>query len=384
MQPASWAKVICAAMSFMLAPVASAQGWYVPFDFQVLGSAQFASPLEDEGLFRAQQTHVGAAAAVIETMDLHELIVTSIGRDNSPNHAYAGGIDIESKDLTHLQRHYEALVISKTLGPNHRVLVEEAGAKKGLLSIYIDGERTSLVPKRRIETTHTHIDCHRMPLPDVPLFFELGVGRIPRIVLPTDEELNALARLAPWDPAALPFQVHPSELVLHLDPELEEAMAGGLQRWLAGNALESLEELPTFLRPISESWRKAFAQAISAVGQQNGNPYQSASWPQTAAYQAGFEAGRAQAVEASSGGAGPTPGTGPGTGPGSGPAHNEYAHLEAAEHNAGNNAGATGEQDGGASEEEGETGGGDTNEPNEQEEITITGDWSPPESGDED
>lgn len=59
-----------------------------------------------------------------------ELDVTSRHRDDSPAHA-RGAIDYSSKDLSTTERHEEAREVSRALGDNHQVIVEEVHRAAG-------------------------------------------------------------------------------------------------------------------------------------------------------------------------------------------------------------------------------------------------------------
>lgn len=102
------------------------------------------------------------------------ITVTSEHRDNSAAHR-RGAIDIRSKDISTEARHTEARQISKALGKDHTVVVEEVhrvdhkrgqhGPEAQVNTAYRDGNkgstRTMAIPKSD-SATHTHIQ------PEVP------------------------------------------------------------------------------------------------------------------------------------------------------------------------------------------------------------------------
>jgi len=96
--------------------------------------------------------------------------VTSGYRGNSTAHQ-RGAIDISSKDLTPSARHGEAQQISKALGSQHTVVVEEVhrvpkgahGPEAQINPAYRDGQRGNIrVGPIKADATHTHIQ------PDAP------------------------------------------------------------------------------------------------------------------------------------------------------------------------------------------------------------------------
>jgi hypothetical protein len=92
--------------------------------------------------------------------------VTSRDRQNSTAHQ-RGAIDIRSKDIPRTERHSEARVISRELGRNHTVIVEERNVPPiapgyQMNTSYRNGQpvRSSAQPGRATET-HTHIQPDR-------------------------------------------------------------------------------------------------------------------------------------------------------------------------------------------------------------------------------
>lgn len=133
------------------------------FQFRAKSEVQFFNP-NDGNQFWLQQMHINALMAAAFAMGLHPtappLITDAYRPAGSYNHDTFGGIDYASQDMSRLNRHLQAQLISKSLGKRHRVLVEEVVDGVALLTIYIGGRISSgpATPGHTFNATHTHID----------------------------------------------------------------------------------------------------------------------------------------------------------------------------------------------------------------------------------
>jgi hypothetical protein len=109
---------------------------------------------------QALRQHIKDVTGEVLQSRKRELNVTSEYRANSEAHK-AGAIDISSKNLSAKDRHSDALAISKKLGSNFRVVVEEVDAKTNTQTntTYQGGVkgRTRTGLEKRATATHTHI-----------------------------------------------------------------------------------------------------------------------------------------------------------------------------------------------------------------------------------